>query len=91
MKEFIRPMCDECPHRVSNDLQKVDELFVNGKKQDYHPCHKNTNLMCTGSIIRLGLIQAGVPCSGDQINFTHKIDIPKEQIHARPLNESAIL
>lgn len=80
MRPFTRGMCNECPHQVSNNAQRVDELIVNGKQQDYHPCHKNTDLMCAGSIIRLGLIQAGVKCSGDQIRFNHTIDIPKEQI-----------
>ena len=74
-KAFTKPLCNECPHHYET-IKGVSELFVNGKQQDYHPCHKDTHLMCSGAIQRLGFLQAGAKLNGDQINFTHKIDVP---------------
>jgi hypothetical protein len=70
----MRPKCSDCPH-FGESLKGVAELEVRGKKQDYHPCHNNTELMCVGAIERLGLIQAGAPLNGDVIKFTHEVTL----------------
>ena len=77
MKPFTKPMCVECPHQGQRG---VADLFVNGKQQDYHPCHMNTHLICSGAIQRIGLIQCGAPLNGDRINFTHQVDVTDEQL-----------
>ena len=77
-KPFTKPLCRECPHQGQNSLRGVTDLFVNGKQQDYHPCHMDTHLMCSGAIERVALIQGGAPMNGDQVKFTHKVELPNE-------------
>ena len=75
MKPFTKPMCVECPHQGQHSRRGVADLIVNGKQQDYHPCHMNTHQLCSGAVQRLGLIQGGAPLNGDQIKFTHEVDV----------------
>ncbi len=78
MKPFTRNMCHECPHTAQNSRLGIAGLEVNGKVQDYHPCHMDTNLVCSGAIQRIALMQAGAPMNGDLIKFTHTVELGNE-------------